>query len=486
MSEKSDTAKSSSVLSSGSEASNRESDEALEKARELDAILEWSHDGIWIMDGKGITLRVSKSWENFAGIKREHMIGRSVHDIVREGYYSDSAAIHVMQELKPVNIIYETKTGRRALVTGNPVFNEDGSIWRIVSNIRDITELLSMKDELEKTQGVAQRFQEEIRLLREQQLQLDGVVVRSRVMSDVIDLAGRAAQADATILIMGDSGTGKEVIAKLIHRLSKRSEGPYIKINCGAIPDSLLESELFGYEGGSFTGARRQGKPGLFEMAEGGTLFLDEIGEMPIQLQSKLLLAIQDRQIYRIGGTGPLDLNVRIVAATNRDLKKMVQEGKFRGDLYYRLNVVPLLLPPLSERKEDVIPLAFHFLDKFNKKYNLCRGYSPSVVKLLAEYSWPGNVRELENLTERLVVTSPDEEIGEQQLPEEIRREVEVASAATGEFVTLKKAREGLEKRLLKQALERYGTTRKAAAALGVTQPTIVRKSQKYGLRVTE
>lgn len=478
--------KNSTRVALGVRVSNVELEEAREKARELDAILEWSHDGIWIMDGKGVTLRVSKSWENFAGIKREHMIGRSVHDIVREGYYSDSAAIHVMQELKPVNIIYETRTGRRALVTGNPVFNEDGSIWRIVSNIRDITELLSMKEELEKTQGVAQRFQEEIRLLREQQLQSDGVVIRSRAMTDVINLAGRAAQADATILIMGDSGTGKEVVARLIHKLSKRSEGSYIKINCGAIPEALLESELFGYEGGSFTGARRQGKSGLFEMAEGGTLFLDEIGEMPIQLQSKLLLAIQDRQIYRVGGTAPVDLNVRIVAATNRELKKMVVKGTFREDLYYRLNVVPLLIPPLSERKEDIIPLAFHFLDRFNKKYNLNKRYSPRMVELLAAYSWPGNVRELENLTERLVVTSPDEEIGEDQLPEELKRDIEVAGVAAGEYVTLKKAMESLEKRLLRQALERFGTTRKAAAALGVAQPTVVRKAQKYGLRMSD
>lgn len=463
-----------------------ELEELREKARELDAILEWSHDGIWIMDGKGVTLRVSKSWEDFAGIKREHVIGRSVYDIVREGIYSDSAAIHVMQELKPVSIIYETRTGRRALVTGNPVFNEDGSLWRIVSNIRDITELLRIKEELEKTQGVARRFQEEIRLLREQQLQSDGVVIRSRKMANVIDLAGRAAQSDATILILGESGTGKEVVARLIHKLSKRSEGPYIKINCGAIPEALLESELFGYEGGSFTGARRQGKPGLFEMAEGGTLFLDEIGEMPLQLQSKLLLAIQDRQIYRIGGTAPLDLNVRIVAATNRDLKKMVMEGKFRGDLYYRLNVVPIEIPPLRDRKEDIIPLAFHFLDKFNKKYNLNKRFSPRVIELMANYSWPGNVRELENLTERLVVTSPVDEISEEHLPEELKREIEVTGASMEGFVNLKEAIESLEKRLLKQALERYGTTRKAAAALGVAQPTVVRKARKYGLRTCD
>ena len=456
---------------------------AQEKARELEAILEWSHDGIWIMDGKGVTLRVSKSWEDFAGIEREHMIGRSVYDIVREGYYSDSAAIHVMQEMKPVSIIYETRTGRRALVTGNPVFNEDGSIWRIVSNIRDITDLMNMKEELEKTQGVAQRFQEEVRLLRELQLQLDGMVVRSRAMSDVINMAARAAVADATILITGESGTGKEVVARLIHRMSRRNEGPYIKINCGAIPEALMESELFGYEGGSFTGARRQGKPGFFEMAEGGTLFLDEIGEMPLQLQSKLLLAIQDRRIYRVGGTTPLDLNVRIIAATNRDLKKMVHEGTFRGDLYYRLDVVPLVVPPLADRRDDILPLALQFLDRFNKKYNFKKRFSPQVIERMSVYSWPGNVRELENLTERLVVTSSGEEIEEELLPGEMKREAELTGATTGGPVVLKKVREELEKRLLKQALERYGSTRKAAAALGVTQPTVVRKARKYGLR---
>ncbi|MDQ7092594.1 sigma 54-interacting transcriptional regulator [Desulfosporosinus sp. PR] len=456
-----------------------EIEEAREKALELDAILDWSHDGIWIMDGKGMTLRVSKSWEDFAGIKREDMIGRSVYDIVNEGYYSDSAAIHVMQEMKPVSIIYETRTGRDALVTGIPVFDKDGSIWRIVSNIRDMTELLSIKRELEKTQ-------EEIRLLREQQLQSDSLVIRSDGMKEVVNFVSRAAQAEATILILGDSGTGKEVLAKLIHKLSKRGEEQFIKINCGAIPETLIESELFGYEGGSFTGARQKGKIGLFEMAEGGTLFLDEIGEMPLQLQPKLLLAIQDRQVYRVGGTTPINLNVRIIAATNRDLKKMVAEGKFREDLYYRLNVVPVTIPPLRERKEDILPLLFHFLDKFNKKYKLNKRYSSPAINLMVSYSWPGNVRELENLTERLVVTSPGEEICQEQLPEELKRELELTEVVGCESINLKKATESLEKRLLQQALERFGSTRKAAAALGVAQPTVVRKAKKYGLRVTD
>lgn len=463
-----------------------EIEEAREKALELDAILEWSYDGIWIMDGNGITLRVSKSWEIFADIKREDLIGRSVYDIVNEGYCSDSAAIHVMRELKPVSIIYETKTGRSALATGIPVFDKDGSIWRIISNIRDMTELLSIRRELDRTQGEARRYQEEIRLLREQQLQSDGVVIRSGVMKEVVNFVGRAAQAEATILISGDSGTGKEVLAKSIHKLSKRGERQFIKINCGAIPEALIESELFGYEGGSFTGARQKGKIGLFEMAEGGTLFLDEIGELPLQLQPKLLSALQDHQIYRVGGTIAIDLDVRIIAATNRDLKKMVLEGKFREDLYYRLNVVPVLIPPLRDRKEDILPLMFHFLDEFNKKYKLNKRYSSRVIELMVDYSWPGNVRELENLTERLVVTSPGEEISEEQLPEELKRELELNGTIISESTNLKEATEGLEKHLLKQALERFGTTRKAAAALGIAQPTVVRKARKYGLQVTD
>ncbi|MDN5345520.1 MAG: hypothetical protein PWQ18_1634 [Clostridia bacterium] len=458
--------------------------EARQKERELEAILEHSHDGIWIMDGGGITLRVSKSWQDFSGIKREEVIGRTVYEIVAEGYYTDSAAIHVIEQRKPVTIIYRTRTGKKALVTATPVFGADGGIWRIISNVRDITELDQYRKELEKSQENNLRFQEELKLLRQQQLESSGIIARSQAMKDVLETAAQTAGSNATILVLGESGVGKDIVARFIHSISARKKGPFIRVNCGAIPETLMESELFGYEEGSFTGARKKGKPGMFELAQGGTLFLDEIGELPLQMQAKLLHVLQDRTIMRVGGVQPLNVDVRIIAATNQDLKTMVEEGKFRQDLYYRLNVIPLYIPPLRQRPDDTFPLLMHFLDKYNKRYNLNKSISSRALELLVKYEWPGNVRELENITERLVLTSPEDMIDIKDLPAFIKEKhmTPLKDFYLSPVGSLKEAREKVEKSMLAWALKRYGSTRKAAAALGVTQPTIVRLAHKYGL----
>ncbi len=457
--------------------------EALQQGRELDAILDHSHDGIWIMDGKGITLRVSKSWEDFSGIKREEVIGRAVHDIVAEGIYTDSAAIHVIQRGQPVTIIYRTRTQKAALVTASPVFGPDGKIWRIVSNVRDITELDRIRTELEKSKASSRRFREELKILR-QQAEQKGVVARSPGMREVLETATQIAGSEATVLISGETGVGKDVVARFIHNLSSRN-GTFIRVNCGAIPESLMESELFGYEEGSFTGARSKGKPGLFELAQGGTMFLDEVGELPLPMQAKLLHALQDRTIMRVGGVLPIKLNVRVIAATNRDLKQMAGEGTFRQDLYYRLNVIPLHVPPLRERTDDILPLTMHFLDKHNQKHKTKRDMTPRALELLMEHTWPGNIRELENTIERLVLVSQGDTIDVQSLQTLIKKD---GAPPLRDFCispngSLKDAREELEKSMLSWALKRFGSTRKAAAALGVTQPTVVRLAQKYGIK---
>jgi len=447
---------------------------ALEKEREFTAAFEHSHDGIWIMDGAGVTLYVNKSWEGFSGIKKEEVVGKTVYEIVAEGYFSDSAAIHVLETREPSTIIYETSTGQKALVTGVPIFSEDGKIWRIVSNVRDITELETLRKELEKTRDIASHYQKELFLIQEEAS--SQVVVRSECMRKLINKISLAARSESTILILGETGVGKEVIARLIHNASPRQKGPFVKVNCGGIPHTLLESELFGFEEGSFTGARRRGKMGMFELANKGTLFLDEIGEVPLELQPKLLHALQDRQIMRIGGTNPIKLDVRIIAATNRDLEKMVAENKFRRDLYYRINIIPLRVPPLRERKEDIVPLAFHFLRQFNQKYGFTKRFSSGFFKYLIEYDWPGNVRELENLVERMVVMTPGEQIEAEHLDAVTQKNAKPKS--------LKNAVELFEKELLLQALKEHGSTYKAARVLGITQPTVVRKAHKYGLKV--
>lgn len=460
------------------EEKKRQFKNAVQKERELEAILENSADGIWIMDGAGVTLRVSKSWEEFSGIKREEMVNRSVYEIVAQGYYTDSAAIHVIEQRKPVTIMYETKTNRKALVTATPVFSEDGNIWRIISNVRDITEIDRYRKELEESK----RYKEELKLLRKQQFESDGVIVRSQAMQDVFKLAAQTAGSDATVLILGESGVGKDVVARYIHRTSNREKGPYIRVNCGAIPEALMESELFGYEEGSFTGARKKGKPGMFELAHGGTLFLDEVGEIPIQMQAKLLHALQDLKVMRVGGMKPVDVDIRVIAATNQDLKGMVEEGQFRSDLYYRLNVIPIVIPSLRERPEDIIPLLMEFLRKFNEKYNMQKTFSSAALEKIMKYHWPGNVRELQNVTERLVLTCTSDTIDVKHLPPMLKETPSLVDFHISDMGTLKEAREQLEKSMVSWALERYGSTRKAAAALGVTQPTVVRMSHKYGL----
>ncbi|GAB4409753.1 MAG: hypothetical protein OHK0032_05420 [Thermodesulfovibrionales bacterium] len=311
-------------------------------------------------------------------------------------------------------------------------------------------------------------------------------------MKKVIDLAVRIAQVDSVVLIQGESGTGKEVLARLIHSLSSRNQGPFISINCSAIPENMLESELFGYERGSFTGAWRDGKPGLFELAKNGIIFLDEIGDMPVNLQVKILKVLQDMEAYRLGGTKPVKFDVRVIAATNRNLRDMVKEGRFREDLFYRLYVVPIEVPPLRERRDDIFYLAWHFLKLYNQKYKQSKTFSSELIAILETYNWPGNVRELQNIVERLVVTSDNDLLKPEHLPHSIYQRDEGETEETpfkeskpSGIVTLYHAKELTERTLLVHALKMKRTTREIATLLGVDHSTVVRKLQKYGLSRT-
>lgn len=312
----------------------------------------------------------------------------------------------------------------------------------------------------------------------------DGVIAVSPEMRHILRVIHVIADVESTVLITGESGTGKEVIVNEIYQTSRRCNGPIIKINCGAIPDTLFESELFGYESGAFTGARRQGKAGFFELANKGTLLLDEVGELSMSAQVKLLRVIQEREVQRIGASHPKPIDVRIIAATNRDLWKMVQEGKFRQDLYYRLHVIHIHIPPLRERRDDIIPLACQFLKAFNEKYDKQKRLTPELARLLVNHPWPGNIRELENAMETMVVLAP----GDDLLPEYFMASRKEGD--TGEAVQLKKiipwkeAVDALESELLRQAHAQYGSTRAMAEVLGINQSTISRKMKKLGIEV--
>ena len=374
--------------------------------KELDTIIEGISDGLYITDGDGYTTRINSTYEKITGIKSEEVMGKHMEELVEEGYYSESVTLHVLEEKKPITISHEIKTGKEVMVTGTPVFNDDNEIIRVVTTVRDMEALSKMKKELQKSKKLNAKYYNEIEQLRSQQLELDDFVIHSKKMQEIIESAIRSGQFNSTVLIKGESGVGKEIIAKTIHKSSQAEEktGSLIKVNCGAIPENLLESELFGYEKGAFTGAKKQGKPGMFELAENGTLFLDEIGELPLKLQVKLLRALQEREIIRVGGTEHIKINTRIIAATNQNLEKLIEADKFRKDLYYRLNVIPISIPPLRKRKSDIGPLCRFFLNKFNKRFNTNKKLSLDLIDLLENYDWPGNVRQLKNIIERLVV----------------------------------------------------------------------------------
>jgi PAS domain S-box-containing protein/TyrR family helix-turn-helix protein len=455
---------------------------------ELDAIIESSFDGLYITDGNGITLRLNKAFQMISGVKPDEFIDRSVEDIEAEGVVNRSVTKLVLERRDTCTIIQQYKTGRTALATGNPVFDKDGNIIRVVCNVRDITELNMLKQRLEQMQGLSQHYASELSSLRIKYASPLRLVANSVPMRKMLEMALRVAQVDSTILITGESGTGKELIAEIIHENSPCRKGPYLKINCGAIPEHLLESELFGYEGGAFTGARKEGKPGYFELATGGTLFLDEIAELPLGLQVKLLRVLQSKEITRVGGTTPFSVDVRIIAATNRDLMEMVKNKTFRGDLYYRLNVLPIYVPPLRERKDDIPNLVAYFMKAFNQKYHLTKRVSPEVVDIFMEQSWPGNVRELENLIERLVVITAGDVITGDDLPAHLLPEgvpdtdSTASPVSVSAIIPFKDAVESVEKQILEQAYVKYRSARKIARELQVDVSTIVRKAAKYGI----
>lgn len=367
-------------------------------------------------------------------------------------------------------------TGRDLLVTGNPIFDENGDLSLIVAILRDVTDLNRVKRELEERIFESNRYKAELERLRNLK-KAERVIYRSKAMDDVIHLCTRVAPTDATILITGETGAGKEVIARLLHDLSRRAENPFLEVNCGAIPANLVESELFGYDKGAFTGAKKSGKPGLFEMAHLGTLFLDEIGDLDLKTQATLLRVLQDQKVRRVGGTEVFTVDVRIIAATNKDLASLVKEGEFREDLYYRINVVPITIPPLRERKEDIPDLTHHFIEKFNKKYGFTKAIAPNVLEMFFNYDWPGNVRELEHTIERLLVTSADSTISLNSLARN-----GLMAQTIFKFDSLDDYLQSMEKQLLQKLYDSVKSTRKVAEILKISQSTVVRRLQQYGI----
>ena len=417
--------------------------------------------GIYITDAKGTTLCVNKTFEEISGISNNEIAGKTMKELVEKKYFSASASLLVLERKSSAAATYNTKTNKKLLARGKPIFNQRGNIEYVINTVFDLT-VVDYKDRIDKDGA------------RESYLNNENFVAYSSKMLSIVDLVLKIASMNTNILITGESGVGKGVIASMLHKVSNRKNQPFIKINCAAIPETLFESELFGYEDGAFTGAKKSGKAGLFELAKKGIIFLDEISEIPLYIQAKLLNVLEDKSFLKIGGQKFTNVDVRIIAATNKNITQLISDGKFREDLFYRLNVVHIDIPPLRERRDDIKPLIIYFINKYNEKYNCFRNISEDLMSNLMELPWYGNVRELENTIERLIITAKNDLITEHDLP--------LLSDSNSKLmkIGLEDILSEYEKKIFYEAKQAYKTTREIAKVFGVSQATVVRKLKKY------
>ncbi len=454
--------------------------------RELEAIFESSFDGLYITDGKANTIRVNTAYERITGLKREDLLGRNMIDLVKEGVFDHSVTLDVLEQRDQVTIMQKIKSDKHLLVTGTPIFDDEEKIALVVTNVRDITLLNDVRDQLEESRRLSSRYYQSLLELEKFQHHLQDLVVKSSSMIQTVRRAIKVAAVEASVLLHGESGVGKSMLARIIHLISPRKERPFIKISCGAIPDSLIESELFGYTKGAFTGASPEGKAGLIEVGHTGTVFLDEVGELTPATQVKLLQVIEDKMFTRLGGTRAISVDVRIIAATNQNLKDLVQKGRFREDLYYRLNVIPIHIPPLRERRDDITALALNRLEKFNRASRCSKRLDPAVMDMLVQYDYPGNVRELINIMERMMIMSEGNLISISDLPGELREQTPAHYDPFDEGSTLQEAVRKIEAHIIQGALRRHKSIAMAARALDIHPTTMWRKMLKLGISKTD
>ncbi|WP_245554993.1 sigma 54-interacting transcriptional regulator [Geopsychrobacter electrodiphilus] len=455
-------------------------------AREESAIINFSSDGLWICDASAKVVRINPASERLNNVSAKEVIGKHMAELVAAGMLDKSVTLEVLKNKKSVSLLQ--KSGERSLLlTGTPVFDLQGQLIRVVVSERDVTEIDDLQRALEEEEALKNKYMEQVRSLQQAEYGGRAIIAKTPAFINLINQALKVSSVDSTVLISGESGVGKGLIADLIHENSKRKAKPMIRINCGAIPETLIESELFGYEKGAFTGAQSS-KAGQFELANNGILFLDEVAELPLSAQVKLLRFLEDGCITRLGSTQRKKVDVRVLAATHRDLDAMVKAGSFRLDLYYRLKVIPLHIPALKERKDCILPLLRHHLDFFGKKVGAQKRLSVEASDILLNYEYPGNVRELINLCERLVVMTDSETISSADLPQEIMNSVEGSGWKATRWVkekTLAETLNKVEEQVYREALKQYRNQYKVAAALGVSQATVARRVQKYGILQT-
>ncbi len=450
-------------------------------------VFESSSDGIWICDHEGRVISINRASEKLGGLKRKEIKGKKVSEIVKDGLYSDYVTDEVIQTKQAVSQLqYIKNTNKTVLCTGIPVFDEAGDLSLVVINERDITQLEVMRKQLEETRKETEKYKDKLFELSMQELKEQRIIAENHKMREILKTAIKIARMEVNgILILGESGTGKGLLAKFIHNCGTRKTKPFIQINCATLPENLLEAELFGYEKGAFSGADNRGKPGLIELANEGTLFLDEIGDLPFSLQAKLLKYLDDHQIMRLGGTRPKTIDCIVIAATNQDIEKQVRERQFREDLFFRLNTISLLLPPLRERRDDIYELANHFLLEYNQKYKQHKTIAPLTLSLIQSHPFRGNVRELRNIIKQAVIMSEGNRI-DKQIMGIIGNDVLDAwsqeSLGDGKINNLSDVLQTLEKEMLKAAKRQCRTTRDMASFLNISQPSVIRKLKKYGI----
>lgn len=470
---------------------------------DLCTILDALEDPIHIIDTDGILVFANLAWEKLIGLPRESAVGLYINDAISRGnqgfYFSiekdedsraaqfthfdqklfDSIALTALEKRKRVSMFAYSSSKNRFMLTSIPLYKGD-RLQYVLTWCRDLTNFSQLCDDLQSAIEKNKLISEELEFYRKMTTS-QNMIGKCPQMIALMKTVEYVAGTDATVLITGESGVGKEVLTNEIYQRSGRKGKPFIRVNCASIPESLMESELFGYERGAFTGAVKS-KPGMFELANHGTLLLDEVGELPRALQPKLLRALQEREIIRVGGISTIPVDVRLIAATNQDLEAMVEGGTFRRDLYYRLNLIPLHIPPLRERGDDIPLLAVHFLEKFNAKYGKKKELTDEAMQIMKECPWPGNIREMENLLERLVIIGEEHWLTAPRLMAILENGDGAALRLDPSGASLKDMVADYEKKLLKEALTRYGTTYKTAQALNTSQPTVARKAKLYGL----
>ncbi|ACK97781.1 RNA polymerase subunit sigma-54 [Bacillus thuringiensis] len=437
---------------------------------DLKDVFEYAFDEIFVTDEQGIVVRVNSTCERHYQLAAEELVGKHVKELQKDGIFYPSATLEVIEKKRPIELVQTTKSGEYLHVRTRPVFDDEGNLRRVISYSRDLTELYQLRQKVEEMDNQLKTYKKELRETYEH----EGLIFKSLAMQKIVDTIKKVSVVDSTVLVLGETGVGKSRLVRYLHEVSHRKHESFYEINCAALPTNLIESELFGYSGGSFTGANREGKKGLLESAHKGTLFLDEIGEMPLEIQAKLLQVLQEKTFRPIGGRELKKVDVRIVAATNRDLSEMVKQGTFRKDLYYRLNVIPIAIPPLRERTEDILPLIYHYLQHFNKKYGRDVKLAPGTLQMFVGYPWEGNNREIENVIERIVITV-DDVVTVEDLPLSMQ---EAAVEQSGQ--SLYKMLEEVERNIILKAYKTYGSSYKVAEFLQISQSAATRKIKKF------